>query len=74
MGRARERERERERGERGEREREREREREEREPICSVCAVLVCFSEFRSCMKVEVAVPGSPTLIVHKISVDVKQH
>ena len=32
-------------------------------------------SEFRSCAaKVEVAVLGSPSLIVHAVSVDVKQH
>ena len=31
-------------------------------------------SEFRSCVKVEVAVPGSPSLIDHMVSVDVKQH
>ena len=37
-----------------------------------------CFSlwlaEFRSCVKVEVAVLGSPSLIVLMVSVDVKQH
>ena len=31
-------------------------------------------SEFRSCVKVEVAVLGSPSLIVRMVSVDVKQH
>ena len=31
-------------------------------------------SELRSCVKVEVAVLGSPSLIVLKVSVDVKQH
>ena len=32
------------------------------------------FSELRSCVKVEVAVLGSPSLIVFMVSVDVKQH
>ena len=32
------------------------------------------MSEFRSCVKVEVAVLGSPSLIVRTVSVDVKQH
>ena len=31
-------------------------------------------SELRSCVKVEVAVLGSPPLIVLTVSVDVKQH
>ena len=31
-------------------------------------------SELRSCVKVEVAVLGSPSLIVLTVSVDVKQH
>ena len=31
-------------------------------------------SELRSCLKVEVAVLGSPSLIVLVVSVDVKQH
>ena len=31
-------------------------------------------TELRSCVKVEVAVLGSPTLIVRSVSVDVKQH
>ena len=31
-------------------------------------------SELRSCVKVEVAVLGSPSLIVLVVSVDVKQH
>ena len=31
-------------------------------------------SELRSCAKVEVAVLGSPSLIVLMVSVDVKQH
>ena len=30
--------------------------------------------ELRSCVKVEVAVLGSPSLIVLTVSVDVKQH
>ena len=30
--------------------------------------------ELRSCVKVEVAILGSPSLIVHKFSMDVKQH
>ena len=31
-------------------------------------------TELRSCVKVEVAVLGSPSLIVFMVSVDVKQH
>ena len=34
----------------------------------------VSRSELRSCVKVEVAVLGSPSLIVRAVSVDVKQH
>ena len=30
--------------------------------------------ELRSCVIVEVAVPGSPSLIILMVSVDVKQH
>ena len=33
-----------------------------------------CCAEFRSCVKVEVAVLGSPSLIILMVSVDVKQH
>ena len=32
------------------------------------------LSELRSCVKVEVAVLGSPTLIILMVTVDVKQH
>ena len=32
------------------------------------------WTELRSCVKVEVAVLGSPSLIVFMVSVDVKQH
>ena len=32
------------------------------------------FSELRKCVKVEVAVLGSPSLIVLSASVDIKQH
>ena len=32
------------------------------------------FSELRSCIKVEVDIPGSPCLTVRTVSVDVKQH
>ena len=32
------------------------------------------WPEFRSDVKVDVAVLGSPSLIVHTVSVDVKQH
>ena len=32
------------------------------------------LSEIKSCVKVEVAVLGSPSLIVRTVSVDVKQH
>ena len=31
-------------------------------------------TELRSCVKVEVAVLGSPSLMVHMVSVDVKQY
>ena len=31
-------------------------------------------SELRRCVKVEVAILGSPSLIVRTVSVDVKQH
>ena len=31
-------------------------------------------SELRSCVKVEMTVPGSPSLIILMVSVDVKQH
>ena len=34
----------------------------------------VLTEELRSCMKVEVVVPGFPSLIVLMVSVDVKQH
>ena len=36
--------------------------------------VYVVPAELRSCVKVEVAVLGSPSLIIFKVSVDVKQH
>ena len=39
---------------------------------CGLCELLV--SELRSCVKVEVAVLGSPSLIVLVVTVDVKQH
>ena len=32
------------------------------------------YAELRSCVKVEVAILGSPSLIVLRVSVDVKQH
>ena len=34
----------------------------------------ILSKEFRRCVKVEVAVLGSPSLIVRTVSVDVKQH
>ena len=34
----------------------------------------IIASELRSCVKVEVAVLGSPSLIIRTVSVDVKQH
>ena len=34
----------------------------------------IFFTELRSCVKVEVAVLGSSSLIVLMVSVDVKQH
>ena len=37
-------------------------------------ALLAVVSEFRRCVKVEVDVLGSPSLIVRTVSVDVKQH
>ena len=45
----------------------------------AVCIYIIIISytessEFRSCVKVEVAVLGSPSLIVLVVSVDVKQH
>ena len=33
-----------------------------------------CISEPKSCVKVKVAVLGSPSLVVLVVSVDVKQH
>ena len=43
--------------------------------FCGRKATLKCsISELRSCVKVEVAVLGSPSLIVLTVSVDVKQH
>ena len=45
--------------------------------ICGRKATLnlnTLHSEVRSCVKVEVAVLGSPSLIVLVVSVDVKQH
>ena len=42
--------------------------------FCGCKVTLNCsISEFRSCMKVEVAVLGSPPLTVRTVSVDVKQ-
>ena len=38
------------------------------------CNALLHCAEFRSCVKAEVAVLGSPSLIVLMVSVDVKQH
>ena len=43
--------------------------------LCGRGATLNCrISELRSCVKVEVAVLGSPSLIVLTDSVEVKQH
>ena len=42
--------------------------------IYILCVDLKPHTELRSCVKVEVAVLGSPSLIVLKVSVDVKQH
>ena len=43
--------------------------------LCGRKATLNCsITEFRSCVNVEVAVLGSPSLIVLIVSVDVKQH
>ena len=41
--------------------------------VTNIC-LSILFSELRSCVKVEVAVLGSLSLIVLMISVDVKQH
>ena len=38
------------------------------------CNKACTMSELRSCVKVVVAVPGSPSLAVLVVSVDVKQH
>ena len=43
--------------------------------LCGRKATLNCgISELKSCVKVEVAVLDSPSLIVLVVSVDVKQH
>ena len=42
--------------------------------ITAVMVDLELSTEFRSCVKVEVAVLGSPSLTVLIVSVDVKQH
>ena len=43
--------------------------------LCGHKATLNCsISQFRSCVKVEVDVLDSPSLIVLMVSVDVKQH
>ena len=43
--------------------------------LCGRKATLnCCISELRSCMKVQVDVLGSPSLIVLMVSVDVKRH
>ena len=42
--------------------------------LCGRKATLNLNSDTQSCVKVEVAVLGSPSLIVLMISVDVKQH
>ena len=42
--------------------------------LCRRKATLNLNLELRSCVKVEVAVLGSPSLIVPTVSVDVKQH
>ena len=41
----------------------------------SLCGLIPSFPDLRSCVKVEVAVLGSPSLIVRTVSADyVKQH
>ena len=42
--------------------------------FCGRKATLNSLSELKSCVKVEVAVFGSPSLISLMVSVDVKQH
>ena len=40
-----------------------------------LCSILIYIpTDLRSCMKVEVAVLGSPSLIKRMVSVDVKHH
>ena len=43
-------------------------------PSSKAVELSLCSSEFRSCVKVEVAVWGFPSLINLTVSVDVKQH
>ena len=43
-------------------------------PIIRSITPLLTFSELRSCVKVEVHVLGSPSLIFLMVSGDVKQH
>ena len=35
---------------------------------------IVCLSELRGCVKVKVTIPGSPSLLVFMVSMDIKQH
>ena len=43
--------------------------------LCGRKATVNCsISELRSCVKVEVVVLGSPSLIIRTVFVDVKQH
>ena len=42
--------------------------------MVSVDVELSLLTELRSCVKIEVAVLGSPSLTVLMVSVDVKQH
>ena len=43
-------------------------------PSSKAVELSLCSSEFRSCVEVEVAVLGFPSLINLTVSVDVKQH
>ena len=53
---------------------ERERERERERDVCVCACVFLLNSELRSCVKVQVAVLGSLSLIVRTVSVNIKQH
>ena len=39
-----------------------------------VVVITICLSELMSCVEVEVAVLGFPSLIIHTVSENIKQH